>query len=350
MEKKGDKSNKRFYRLDEVEFLKRRFVYQKDFGVVVAPLSKKSMFKCIMCHVPPRTVTLKFLTGQCIDNFLFEAKFHGRQYYEESRRRLRNIAIKHDLLRFCNLLEISYSEMVKQWKVDNDDCVLVTEQWGKCQSLWFRLAQKFNFDIQNWSEWTQNTNENNFIDENQRVIKLGVALDEAQVTTQSGVEYEEEQVVTFVQTEEPMTIDMSGPTTDKRLLSDKAFLQDFFKRPVLIKTVQWGATPIYTDIDPWVALLENPRIQNRMNNYNLFRARCHVKFLVNGNGFFYGRMMASYLPFTTYSTGRPVSALGQDDLLVPISQYPRIFIDPATSGGAEMVLPFFLSISIHLSY
>jgi hypothetical protein len=342
MEKKGRTSNKRFYKLHEVEFLKRRLVYVKEFGMVVAPLSKKSMFKCIMCHVPPRTVTLEFLTGQCIDNFLFEAKFHGKQFYEDSRRKLRIIATKHDLLRFCNLLEVSFSEMVEKWKVDNDDCVLVTEQWRKCQPLWFRLAQEFSFDIQNWSVWTQSTTENYKLnDENQRVTKLGVVSDGAQLQMQSGVEKDEEQVVTFVQTEEPMMLNLSGARADTRLLHDNISLSDFLKRPLLIKTVSWGAGPIHTDVDPWVSLLSNPRIQNRINNFQLFRGTCHVKFLLNGNGFFYGRMMASYLPFSELTFTRPVSSIGGEDLLVPISQYPRVFLDPSTSGGAEMVLPFF---------
>lgn len=342
MEKGSSSSNRKFYKLDEVEFLKRRMVYKKDFGAIVAPLLKMSMFKCLMCHIPPRTVTLEYLTGQCIDNFLFEAKFHGKNFYEDSRRKLRIIAEKHDLLRFCNVLDVPYSVMVEKWKEENSDCVLVTEQWRKCQPLWFRLAHEFNFDIQNWSVWTQNTNENNnFKDLDRSVYKPVVALDEAQLTLQSGVEMNEKQLITFVQSPERMVLDIGSNSAASRIQNDPVELGEFCKRPIEIAKFSWSNAPIFYSIDPWRLLLNNPRLANRISNFNLFRAKCHVKFLLNGNGFFYGRLMVSYLPFAGTTITRPVNAIGQDDLLVSISQMPKVFLDPTTSNGAEMVLPFF---------
>jgi len=109
-------SNIDYYALEELEFLKRGMVYKEDFGHYVAPLSKDSMFKALSCHVPTKSVSIEELTGQCVDNFLLEAKFHGREFYETSREKLKDIMLQSDLLRFCNSLDLSYDEVIKIWR------------------------------------------------------------------------------------------------------------------------------------------------------------------------------------------------------------------------------------------
>jgi hypothetical protein len=109
-------SNIDYYELEELEFLKRGMVYKEDFGHYVAPLAKDSMFKALSCHIPTKSVSIEELTGQCVDNFLLEAKFHGRDFYETSRGKLKDIMLQLDLLRFCNSLDLSYDEVIKIWK------------------------------------------------------------------------------------------------------------------------------------------------------------------------------------------------------------------------------------------
>jgi hypothetical protein len=113
---KNKVSNITYYKLEELEFLKREMVYNEDFGYYVAPLSKDSMFKSLSCHVPTKSVSVEELTGQCVDNFLLEAKFHGREFYETSREKLKDIMLQLDLLRFSNSLNLSYDEVVSIWK------------------------------------------------------------------------------------------------------------------------------------------------------------------------------------------------------------------------------------------
>nr|UDL17055.1 MAG: capsid protein precursor [Biomphalaria pfeifferi virus] len=239
------------------------------------------------------------------------------------------------------MLDITYSEILQKWKVDNRDCVLVTEQWWKCQPLWFRLAQKFNFDITNWSGWTQYNNENMMIDESQAVLKLVDAPDRVQIDCQSGVEHNKNQVVTFLQTPDKQILELGASTSDSRIKGDPVELGEFLRRPVLINRFQWAYSELFVSFNPWRLLIENPRIANRINNYNLFKAKCHVKFVLNGNGFFYGRLMVTYLPFPSQGEPRAVNPLGGDDLYVGISQAPKVFLDPTNSAGAEMILPFF---------
>jgi hypothetical protein len=70
------------------------------------------------------------------------------------------------------------------------------------------------------------------------------------------------------------------------------------------------------------------------------KANLKVKVVINGNGFQYGRMLVSYLPFDVYDNLSTNAALVRSDL-VQASQQPHIFLNPTTSTGGEMKLPMF---------
>lgn len=123
---------------------------------------------------------------------------------------------------------------------------------------------------------------------------------------------------------------------------DRAPLGEFLSRPIKIFEYTWD---VGTDIssagfNPWENFFENPRVANRLANFNLLRANLCLRFLINGNAFHYGRVLAYY---------RPLSALnGVDDNnglviqnLVQASQCPHVFLDPTTSQGGCLELPFF---------
>jgi hypothetical protein len=81
-------------------------------------------------------------------------------------------------------------------------------------------------------------------------------------------------------------------------------------------------------------------VLNRISNYNLLRAKLHLKFVINGNGFHYGRAIASYVPLPDdddFVTTR--SFFPQD--LIAASQRPHVYLDPTLSQGGDMILPFF---------
>lgn len=123
--------------------------------------------------------------------------------------------------------------------------------------------------------------------------------------------------------------------------SQDATLQNFFSRPIKVYEVEWGtATTMFEQFNPWKLYFENPRVSNRLSNFNLLRAKLHLKFLINGNGFQYGRAIATYLPMHTFDTLSKNVAL-VPETLVQASQQPHIFLNPTMSTGGEMVLPFF---------
>jgi hypothetical protein len=119
-------------------------------------------------------------------------------------------------------------------------------------------------------------------------------------------------------------------------------LASFFERPVVTKTYTWTpgqVSPFTAVFNPWTDFFGNPRVINRINNYAMMRAKLHVKFMINGNGFYYGRLMADYWPLPTndYVTSA-VTIINEN--AIQASQRMKVFIDPSTCCSNEMELPF----------
>ena len=151
------------------------------------------------------------------------------------------------------------------------------------------------------------------------------------------------QNVTFLDQRAGYTYDVKSEGDPTRMLqdSDDANLGNFFNRPVKIHTEEWGTnTTLAFDIDPWNLYFTNKRVINRISNFKLLRANLKVKVVINGNGFQYGRALVTYLPLNQYDSLSSNAALIREDL-VQSSQQPHVFLDPTTSTGGELTLPFF---------
>lgn len=136
-------------------------------------------------------------------------------------------------------------------------------------------------------------------------------------------------------------VDETVDPTRTLMDTDDARLDNFLSRPLKISESEWGTgTTFFEQIDPWSLYLQNARVINRITNYNLLRAKLNLKIIINGNGFLYGRGIASYLPFPNNDN------LSQNRTLIPqdivqASQQPHVFLDPTLSMGGDMKLPFF---------
>lgn len=118
-------------------------------------------------------------------------------------------------------------------------------------------------------------------------------------------------------------------------------LEDFFKRPIKIADFQWSpSTPFYHSFNPWAEFWNNPRNVNRISNFALLRCKLRLKVVINGNGFYYGRCIMSYNPLVDFDEFYINRQPFTEDI-VAASQRPHIYIDPTTSQGGEMTLPFF---------
>lgn len=127
-----------------------------------------------------------------------------------------------------------------------------------------------------------------------------------------------------------------------RMLQDSsdADLGNFFQRPIKIREYEWSTSTTLADsFNPWTDFCTNPRVINRLTNFNLLRMKLHLKVMINGNGFQYGRAVLAYNPLDTFDDLSTHSGLVSADL-VQTTQLPHVYLDPTTSQGGELILPF----------
>lgn len=120
-------------------------------------------------------------------------------------------------------------------------------------------------------------------------------------------------------------------------------LQQFMARPIRIANFTWDptiVTPFYQSFDPWTLFFGNKRVINRINNYNNMQANLKVKIMINGNPFYYGRIMAEY--FVRQLVDQVTPTASAEVNLVMASQRLKIFVDPTTNQGGELHLPMLL--------
>lgn len=92
-------------------------------------------------------------------------------------------------------------------------------------------------------------------------------------------------------------------------------------------------------LNPWKLFLEDSEVRKRIERYKLLRGRMHLRFTINGNPFLYGRAMAAYRPRPDYDDFKAPTTAAM--ITMQQSMLPHIFLDPTSSEGGEMVLPFF---------
>ncbi len=152
----------------------------------------------------------------------------------------------------------------------------------------------------------------------------------------------ESQTVTFRDGTAQWSTTMSDGDDPLRYHSvhDDVSLSNFFSRPIPIVNYTWTPGTVFSPatFDPWTLFITNPRVVNRLSNYKLFSGKLHLKAMVNGNSFYYGRMMMYYEPLWTQDG----MSVGATSVFAPHigSQKLKLFIDPSESQGGEMELPF----------
>jgi hypothetical protein len=133
--------------------------------------------------------------------------------------------------------------------------------------------------------------------------------------------------------------DLGDKTRAVTMNMDDSFAS-WFQRPIKVAMYSWEInTPLSVTFNPWTLFFENPRVINRINNYNLLRSKLCVKFLINGNSFYYGRVLASYTPLQEVDDFALASIPVPEGLILE-TQKPHVYIDPTHSEAGTMCLPF----------
>lgn len=355
-----------FVPFEDVTFLKRSFVYREEFGGFMAPLELDSIYKSLLYHVPSRAegVLVEHQMAQSILSASDEIFLHGREVFDIMQPKLELIVagygIRHMMVeRFFD----GYDTRVKSWWETYEDQKFV-DQSGVCDYVSHGVRVRAS------------SNNSGFLNQKLRLLIgyliIFVALLLPQMVKAS-VDCKIMQLGRFVDSQYlsetnwvtemimktsvgalQQTLDFADGTPQTSVSYNTAManetmamstgdmqLGDFFSRPILIQTISW--TPdlagFGTSIDPWTLFFGNKRVINRINNFNLLSANLHVKAVINGNGFYYGRVMMDYMPLYDYDNTSQFS-LTSTNTLVSASQRLNLQIDPTTSTGGEMILPF----------
>jgi hypothetical protein len=119
-----------------------------------------------------------------------------------------------------------------------------------------------------------------------------------------------------------------------------ADLGSFLNRPLNIATYQWTpSSQLFETFNPWALYFNNADVLQKINRFRNLRCSMCIKVMLNGNSFYYGRALLSYNPYTVNDDVTLNRAFFEQDL-VGASQKPHVLLDPCSSQGAEMCLPF----------
>jgi hypothetical protein len=139
-------------------------------------------------------------------------------------------------------------------------------------------------------------------------------------------------------------------------------LDTFMSRPVRIFSKIWevAESPAYLNaINPWALFLDNAKVKNKLETFKLLQGDLHIKIVVNGSPFHYGRMFVgcrpsqfdnnnlNINPVTNVSVPNYLDHTGAGRTLPAMrclySQRPHVFIDPSTNQPQHISWPFFSS-------
>lgn len=385
-----DKSSKptKYMSSSDCDFLKRKTFFNRDIGCKVGILDDDSIFKSLHCQMKSRFVTPKEMAAQNIDGAMRSWFFHGRKTFVTRQKQLLAVAVDCEIEHMCHMLTRPYDEVVTAWcmvhkrppaerpslctqggeilllsahceqtalfggsvlqepipltvdimvnSVEECPCVY-GYQSEQCQMFALGFAQKNKYLFR------ENGDQGSVYE--YQTLTLQTTVLETTTTQPNDLRTEN---VQFVESNPgwESTIASEPDETFSQLDTSATSLANFFARPIRINGFQWlvgNNTPSF-QFNPWVQFFQNPRVSNRIANFNLMRAVMHVKIVVTGTSFHYGKLLMSYHPrhfvdqFVGYE-GAPQDWV--EPLMVIRSQKPHVMLDASGANSATMTLPFF---------
>jgi len=368
-----------FQTLEQISFLKRGFRYDEEVGMFLAPIEEASIAKSLHNYRKTKgtDVLPEYIASQALKGASREYFQWGREVFEDRTAKLKLVAdevgLNHMTGDFPTWIDLrddylgagirhpmekeplvpNYSLEPYDWYVDTSP---LTQQGAYAVLEHNQMDDLWSTNLRDAAKLSHSASvirlANNNIEEGQgsatAATQSSAVLDKPIETEFSTGNAEKNQNVQF-RDDNLGFGDSRGSPFDK--IRDDAMIQDatldeFFHRPVKIFSHQWNVNGYFNfTFDPWTLYWENARVKPRISNYRLLRATMRVKFVINGNAFYYGRVLANYRPLHTEDELTQERALSQVDL-VAASQRPHIFLDPCTNQGGELELPFFTQLNV----
>jgi hypothetical protein len=382
-----EEGTKKYSHLTEVDYLKRNFRYSEEMKRYHPALDVESIFKLLQVGEKSKD---KLEEEQCalnIETALQEFYYHGPDVFHRRRAELSLVAEEACLLEWFKGKQLpTYAECQavdeEQQKSGSQLPVYLEHQSGECTkseisgpiwiqnqklvgSIGYRLTKRLLLCVSlgllligifslekplfrgvlphenrmrlalfdsTWPEQEQwiTTTANSMSNSVTNVVNQAQEIDKHQTLVfRDG----SEQWVSAIP-------NMFDRTRDAGIVDDVP-LNKFFERPLKTRTFLWdpaAATKYFASFNPWNDYFFSPRIVNRICNYHLMRCKLKVKILLNGNSFYYGRLMAEVAlgqdPLAVLSTGVTTAPL------VQASQRLHGYLDPTESQGCILCIPY----------
>lgn len=125
---------------------------------------------------------------------------------------------------------------------------------------------------------------------------------------------------------------------------DKLSIEKFFRRPFIVHSQTWDlSTSVDITLTPWKTFFSRADIRRKIANYSYFRGDMHIRIVINGTPFLYGKLYCGYRPRIRCidDLNTHFSGTSTDFKLCAISQLPHVVVDPNCVNAADMVLPYF---------
>jgi len=384
-----------FVNLSDVDYLKRRFLWSGKHFRYHPALAKESVFKMLQVGIPSKVLTPEEACATNISTALQEMYNHGATTFQKFRLQMEEVVDIHNLwpwfkdgvlrtYKECERFDCEQFEYGSQ-RPYGDDCFL-EEQDGSYVSYKHTPVIRWEQNTTEWPVhgyqpitimpysvrlgfaglWSLPSETPLFrgVFQHNNGIDLGVrdpdALDDnswiptTSTTEESGNVTNNVAIAQSVDKHQTLSFRdgaaqwiSSIPNIFDRTrdvaMSDDVALKDFFERPVLIASYQWDPASVvkfYQKINPWTLFFGNSRIVNRINNFHLMRSKLKVKIVINGNSFYYGRMMVDYQISPGTDNVSLVTTGTTTAPLISASQRLHMFLDPTESQGGIMCIPY----------
>lgn len=118
-----------YIREEEVSFLKRRFVFEPEFGKHVAPLEPESIYKSLCWNRLSDVDSPEEVLASCVMSATYEWAWHGRERYEKEMAILHSLCDKHGI----KYVSIPFDEFVAQFKKNSEEYYADLRKRGKLQ-------------------------------------------------------------------------------------------------------------------------------------------------------------------------------------------------------------------------
>lgn len=351
-----------FKLLEEMDFLKRSFVFDDNLNRYKSPLNDKSIKKSLMVCLRSKTITAEEQIVATLSSAHREAWQHGEVYFNNFDSLVKRIIEKHELQSYVTKTTfLTFDDLFLYYK--GEKTILFTSNFiegnrYQLQSSWMSTHIQSDHPFlhsycthKNSTIVSENGCKSNIyqgVPQNPFLRMTRLIVNRANLSFTLIVDEREHRSIAQIYSKENMddniqeklqnttlhnqifdgvTGEVGSKSQDDRNYNNTGTnnpvsmdLHNFLSRPFVVGTGTWAAgTPVFVDNDLFKIWTQNAAVSSKLNNYAFIRGTFCVRVVVDSTPFNYGLLHVSMLAgarsigltstnavhYTTYLSQRP---------------------------------------------